>query len=153
MTSIDSKDATFKENIESGRMTTPDEKPPLTYEQWVIDKHLSGSLTDGQDIAHLSVPVPKLIHPAVWESSKSIPSTRLSMASKKPHSCSKKDVTTPSTNADPLSSHTTPRSPSPTLTLMPFNESKPTLVHAWTTPKLGHQPKQTSVSKNRKTNK
>lgn len=146
--STDSKSDTFKENIETG-----DEKPPLTYEQWVIDNHLSGSLTEGQDVAQLTVTVPKLIHPAVWESSKSVPSTRFSTSSKKPHSCSKKDFVLPSADSDPLShvdlsSHTN-RSPSPTLTLMPFNEPKPTLVHAWTAPKLGY-PKQTSTSKNRK---
>ena len=132
-----------KHHTEEGR-----ECSSLTYEQWVIDKHLSGSLTEGMDLSDLTVSIPKLSHPELWESKKSLPNSRYSSSGKKPHSCAKRVSTTP-----PLQAGSQGGSTSPSVNLSPFHESKPKLVQAWSAPRLSQQPKQTLASKTRTSNR
>ncbi len=125
--------------------------PPLTYEQWVIDKNLSGSLTDTMELSDLTVSVPKLVQPELWNSKKSLPP---SSHSTKPHSCTTHHQIPPLSSPDTVPhGEEEPRSVSPSLSLSPFHEAKPKLVQAWTVPKVNQQPKQTIASKTRTSNR
>ncbi len=101
------------------------------------------------DLTDLTVSIPKLTHPELWESKKSIPSNRYnSSSSKTPHSCTKRASTTsPSRDISPHGSS------GPSVNLSPFHESKPKVVQAWSAPRLGLKPKQTLVSKTRTANR
>ena len=141
------------ENTSVKRNELKEDERPLTYEEWIIDKQLSGSLATEMDLSNLIVSVPKLTHPEMWESSKSLPNTHYRSPSPKPHCCTQY-ATTPTCDRDHPSLTDLSRPLSPSINLSPFHEasSKPKISQAWSTPRPG-QPKQTVLSKTRAANR
>lgn len=120
--------------------------PQSLEEHWTSKENDTEDLTEQNSLANLVVPTPKLSFPRTWESSKSLPRSLFSSSPARPHSCqppSKMGVA--SLSKSPPSTTPTVQSSSSS-SLLPFQKTKPVIMHAWSPVKSGVQPKQTRLS-------
>ena len=115
--------------------------------EWMTNKQVS--IEEDENIDQLTIPIPKLNHLETWESTKSLPQSVFSSSPPKPHSCNKVDISSKYPSRDEVEKRL-----SSTIDMSPFHkrQSRPLLVHAWTTVKSGH-PKQTMLSSTRMANR